>query len=88
MKAATTGPVLLLLVVGHLDSLPETIVGGTVGPLFPRDNHRVIAEVAPAVPRRVGQRDEHLFVSAAVLPDVVLDDGVLPVQLYSSLSRS
>ena len=46
METATTEPVLLLLLVGDLDSLPEPLmvgIGGTVGPLLSSGNHQSIA---------------------------------------------
>ena len=48
--------------------------------LHAADDHQGLAEVALAVPRRMGQRDEHLLGLSAMLPDVVLDDGVLTVE--------
>ena len=39
-----------------------------------------LAEVALRMARRMGQRHEHLLGLAAVLPDVVLDDGVPAVK--------
>ena len=45
--------------------------------LHPANDHQGLAEVALGVAWGVGQRDEHLPGLAAVLPDVVLDDGVL-----------
>ena len=49
-------------------------------PLHARDEHQGLAEVALGLARRVGQRHEHLFCLAAVLPDVVFDDGVSAVE--------
>ena len=66
----------MLLLVGYLDSFHELLGGRDGGPSVPCGNYQGIAEVAPGVARRVGQRGEHLFVSAVVLADVVLDDGV------------
>ena len=48
--------------------------------LHARDDHHCLAEVALGVARRVGQRHEHLPCLAAVLPDVVLDDGVPAIE--------
>ena len=48
--------------------------------LHPADDHQGFAEVALGVARRVGQRHEHLPCPEAVLPDVVLDDGVPAVE--------
>ena len=48
--------------------------------LHPADDHHCLAEVALGVARRVGQRHEHLPCLAAVLPDVVLDDGVPAIE--------
>ena len=44
------------------------------------DDHQGLAEVALGVARRMGQGDEHLLGLAAMLPHVVLDDGVLAVK--------
>ena len=44
------------------------------------DDHQGLAKVALGLPRRMVQRHEHLFGLAAVLPDVVLDDGVPAVK--------
>ena len=43
------------------------------------DRHR-LAEITLGVARRMGQRHEHLLSSPPVLPDVVLDYGVLTVE--------
>ena len=60
--------------VGQVDS-------EAVGPLLhAADDHQGLAEVALGVARRVGQRHEHLPRLAAVLPDVVLDYGVLAIK--------
>ena len=45
------------------------------------DDHQGLAEVALGMTRRVRQRHEHLPCPAAMLPDVVLDDGVSAVKL-------
>ena len=45
--------------------------------LHSADDHPGLSEVALGVARGVGQGNEHLLGPAAVLPDVVLDDGVL-----------
>ena len=51
-----------------------------VGLLFhSADDHQGLAEVSLGVARRMGQGDEHLLGLAAMLPHVVLDDGVLAV---------
>ena len=49
-------------------------------PLHPADDHQGFAEVALGVARRMGQRHEHLPGLAAVLADVVLDDGVPAIE--------
>ena len=67
----------------------------TVGlALHPADDHQGLAEVALGVARRVGQRHEHLPCPTAMLPDVVLDDGVsaleavlVPEPLEDALGR-
>ena len=48
--------------------------------LHAADDHQGLAEVALRVPRRMGQRDEHLLGLTVVLPDVVLDRGVSAVE--------
>ena len=48
--------------------------------LHPADDDQGLAEVALGVSRRMGQRDEHLLGLTAILPDVVLDDGVLAIK--------
>jgi len=48
--------------------------------LHARDDHQGLAEVALGVARRMGQRHEHLPGLAAVLADVVLDDGVPAIE--------
>ena len=48
--------------------------------LHPADYHQGLPEVALGVARRVGQRHEHLFCLTAVLPHIVLDDGVSAVE--------
>ena len=48
--------------------------------LHAADDHQGLAKVALGMARRVGQRHEHLTGPAAVLPDVVLDDGVSTVE--------
>ena len=48
--------------------------------LHPADDHQSLPEVALGMARRVGQRHEHLPCPAAVLPHVVLDDGVSAVE--------
>ena len=53
----------------------------TVGLLLhPADDHQGLTEVALGVSRRMGQGHEHLPGPAAMLPDVVLDDGVLAIK--------
>ena len=49
-------------------------------PLHAADDHQGLAEVALGVARRMGQRHEHLPRLPAVLPHVVLDDGVLAIK--------
>ena len=48
--------------------------------LHPADDHQGLAEVALSVARRMGQGHEHLLGLTAMLPDVVLDDGVSAVE--------
>ena len=48
--------------------------------LHAADDHQGLAEVALGVARRMGQRHEHLPRLPAVLPYVVLDDGVLAIK--------
>ena len=48
--------------------------------LHAADDHQGLPEVALGVSRRMGQRHEHLLGLAAMLPHVVLDDGVLAVK--------
>ena len=48
--------------------------------LHARDDHQGFAEVALGVTRQVGQRHEHLPGPPAVLPNVVLDDGVSTIE--------
>ena len=48
--------------------------------LHAADDDQGLAEVALRVPRRMGQRDEHLPGLTVVLPDVVLDRGVSDVE--------
>ena len=48
--------------------------------LHPADDHQGLAKVALGVARQVGKRYEHPPCLAAVLPDVVLDDGVPAVK--------
>ena len=62
--------------------------------LHAADDHQGLAEVALGVARRMGQRDEHLPRLAAMLADVVLDDGVsadeavlVPEPLEDALGR-
>ena len=51
------------------------------GLLFhPADDHQCLAKVALGVARRMGQGHEHLLRPAAMLPHVVLDDGVLAAE--------
>ena len=45
-------------------------------PFHSADDHQCLAEVALGMPRGVGQGHEHLPGLAAVLPHVILDDGV------------
>ena len=49
--------------------------------LHAADDHQGLAKVALGVARRMGQGHEHLPGLAAMLPHVVLDDGVLAVKL-------
>ena len=52
-----------------------------VGLLFhPADDHQGFAKVALGVARRMGQGHEHLLRPAAMLPHLVLDDGVLAAE--------
>ena len=48
--------------------------------LYPPDDHQCLAEVALGVSRRMGQGHEHLPRPTAMLPHVVLDDGVLAIK--------
>ena len=48
--------------------------------LHPADGHPGLSEVALGMARGMGQRHEHLLGTAAALPDVVLDDGVLTLK--------
>ena len=60
--------------VGHVDYEAVGLL------LHPADDQQGHAEVALGVARRMGQGDEHLPGLAAVLPHVVLDDGVLAIK--------
>ena len=48
--------------------------------LHSADDHQGLAEAALGVARRMGHGDEHLLGLAAMLPHVILDDGVLAVK--------
>ena len=60
-----------------------------MGFLFhPADDHQGLAKVALGVARRMGQGHEHLLRPAAMLPHIVLDDGVLAAEpMLVPLSR-
>ena len=56
--------------------------------LHSADDHQGLDQVALGMPRRVGQRHEHLPCLAAMLPHVVLEMVYPPSKPYSSLSLS
>ena len=49
-------------------------------PVHPAGDHQGLAEVALGMARRMRQRHEHLPRLAAMLPHIVLDDGVPAVE--------